>query len=113
MAFADKKGIVVASPFKLQAESMLDVRQQVNTIAERDELVTIKAATAGLRVYVIETKKSYVYNGTGWDTLSIGGNASLTVTLNGGTTEGTNKFTYNGTANKTININCNFSSFIS
>ena len=104
MAFADKKGIVVASPFKLQAESMLDVRQQVNTIAERDELVTIKAATAGLRVYVIETKKSYVYNGTGWDTLSIGGNASLTVTLNGGTTEGTNKFTYNGTANKTINI---------
>ena len=104
MAFADKKGIVVASPFKLQAESMLDVRQQVNTIAERDELVTIKAATAGLRVYVIETKKSYVYNGTGWDTLSIGGNASLVVTLNGGTTEGTNKFTYNGTANKTINI---------
>ena len=104
MAFADKKGIVVASPFKLQAESMLDVRQQVNTIAERDELVTIKAATAGLRVYVRETKKSYVYNGTGWDTLSIGGNASLTVTLNGGTTEGTNKFTYNGTANKTINI---------
>ena len=103
MAFADKKGIVVASPFKLQAESMLDVRQQVDTITERDELVTIKAATAGLRVYVKETKKSYVYNGTTWDELSIG-SASLVVTLNGGTSEGTNKFTYNGTAAKTVNI---------
>ena len=103
MAFADKKGIVVASPFKLQAESMLDVRQQVDTLTERNELVTIKAATAGLRVYVKETKKSYVYNGTTWDELSIG-NASLVVTLNGGTSEGTNKFTYNGTAAKTVNI---------
>ena len=103
MAFADKKGIVVASPFKLQAESMLDVRQQVDTLTERNELVTIKAATAGLRVYVKETKKSYVYNGTGWDELSVG-NASLIVKLNGGTSEGTNMFTYNGTTNKTINI---------
>ena len=103
MAFADKKGIVVASPFKLQAESLLDVRQQVDTITERNELVTIKAATAGLRVYVKETKKSYVYNGTSWDELSVG-NASLIVKLNGGTSEGTNMFTYNGTTNKTINI---------
>ena len=103
MAFADKKGIVVASPFKLQAESMLDVRQQVDTLTERNELVTIKAATAGLRVYVKETKKSYVYNGTTWDELSVG-NASLIVKLNGGTSEGTNMFTYNGTTNKTINI---------
>ena len=103
MAFADKKGIVVASPFKLQAESMLDVRQQVDTITERNELVTIKAATAGLRVYVKETKKSYVYNGTSWDELSVG-NASLIVKLNSGTSEGTNMFTYNGTTNKTINI---------
>ena len=103
MAFADKKGIVVASPFKLQAESLLDVRQQVDTITERNELVTIKAATAGLRVYVKETKKSYVYNGTSWDELSVG-NASLIVKLNSGTSEGTNMFTYNGTTNKTINI---------
>ena len=103
MAFADKKGIVVASPFKLQAESMLDVRQQVDTIEERDELVTIKAATAGLRVFVKATKKSYVYNGTSWDELSIG-SASLVVKLNGGTSEGTNMFTYNGTSAKTINI---------
>ena len=103
MAFSDKKGITVASPFKLQAESMLDVRQQVDTIEGRDELVTIKAATAGLRVYVKATKKSYVYNGTSWDTLSVG-DASLIVKLNGGTSEGTNQFTYNGTATKSINI---------
>ncbi|MCM1075723.1 MAG: hypothetical protein NC356_08645, partial [Ruminococcus sp.] len=29
---------------------------------------------------------------------------ALTVTLNGGTTEGTNKFTYDGSASKTVNV---------
>ena len=72
MSFADKKGIVVASGFKLQAETLLDVRQQVDTIQERDELVTIHAATPGLRVYVKNDKTSYVYNGTGWDKLTTG-----------------------------------------
>ena len=72
MSFDDKKGIVVASGFKLQAETMLDARQQVDTIQERDELVTINAATPGLRVYVKNEKKSYVYNGTGWDELTTG-----------------------------------------
>ena len=187
MAFEDKKGIVVASPFKLQAEALLDVRQQVDTIAERDRLVTLKAATAGLRVFVKENSTSYVYTGSKWDTLATGapykhptgdGNhhvpatgttnagkylkagatagseawsniaasditglptrlpnpqalkftgaatatydgsgavtvniptsgttdASLTLQMNGGTTEGTNKFTFNGSAAKTVNI---------
>ena len=187
MAFEDKKGIVVASPFKLQAEALLDVRQQVDTIAERDRLVTLKAATAGLRVFVKENSTSYVYNGSSWDPLTTGapykhptgdGNhhvpatgttnagkylkagatagseawskiaasditglptrlpnpqalkftgaatatydgsgavtvniptsgttdASLTLQMNGGTTEGTNKFTFNGSAAKTVNI---------
>ena len=157
MSFADKKGIVVASGFKLQAEAMLDARQQVDTIADRDELVTINAATPGLRVYVKATKKSYVYNGTSWDELTTGaayvhptgdGNhhvpatgtsnngkvlmagstagseywkkleksdisdfptsmptgSSLVIKLNGGTTEGTNMFTFNGSAAKNINI---------
>ena len=72
MSFADKKGIVVASGFKLQAETLLDVRQQVDTIQERDELVTIHAATPGLRVYVKNENTSYVYNGTGWDKLTTG-----------------------------------------
>ena len=187
MAFEDKKGIVVASPFKLQAEALLDVRQQVDTIAERDRLVTLKAATAGLRVFVKENSTSYVYTGSKWDPLATGapykhptgdGNhhvpatgttnagkylkagatagseawskiaasditglptrlpnpqalkftgaatatydgsgavtvniptsgttdASLTLQMNGGTTEGTNKFTFNGSAAKTVNI---------
>ena len=70
MAFADKKGINLASPFKLQAEELLDVRQQVNSITERNELVTLHAATAGLRVYVKADKCSYVYNGSGWDKIA-------------------------------------------
>lgn len=67
MAFADKKGIALAGGFKLQAESPLDARQQVDTIADRDELVTIHAAWEGMVVYVKEEKKSYEYQGTkGW-----------------------------------------------
>lgn len=187
MAFEDKKGIVVASPFKLQAEALLDVRQQVDTIAERDRLVTLKAATAGLRVFVKENSTSYVYTGSKWDPLTTGapykhptgdgnhhvpatgttnagkylkagatagseawskiaasditglptklpnpkaikftgaatgsydGSSELTVNIptsgttdsaliiqmNGGTTEGNNKFTFNGSAAKNINI---------
>lgn len=69
MAFADKKGINIASPFKLQAEELLDVRQKVDTIAERDELVRIHAAAPGLRVFVKANKTTYIYNGSGWDAL--------------------------------------------
>lgn len=72
MSFADKKGIAVASGFKLQAEALLDARQVAETITERDELVTIHAATAGLTVFVKENNTLYVYNGTGWDELSKG-----------------------------------------
>ena len=72
MSFEEKKGIVVASGFKLQAEALLDAREQVESIAERDELVSIHAVTEGLKVYVKETKTLYVYNGTGWDELSKG-----------------------------------------
>lgn len=72
MSFADKKGITVTSGFKLQADSLLDVRGCVENIAERDELVTINAATAGLRVFVKNENTSYVYNGSSWDKLTIG-----------------------------------------
>lgn len=72
MSFADKKGITVASGFKLQAEAPIDARFQVKTIEERNELVTIKAAYPGLTVYVTDTKTLYVYNGTGWDELAKG-----------------------------------------
>lgn len=72
MSFADKKGITVASGFKLQAGALLDARGQVETIAERDELVILNAVTAGLQVYVKANKTMYVYNGTGWDEVSKG-----------------------------------------
>ncbi len=52
MGFKDKKGITVASGFKLQAAALLDARGQVKTIAERDELVTPQCGNAwfaGLR----------------------------------------------------------------
>lgn len=66
MSFADKKGIAVASGFKLQAQAPIDARFVVDTIADRDELVTINAAYEGLNVYVTATKKEYQYNGSGW-----------------------------------------------
>lgn len=72
MSFADKKGITVASGFKLQAQALLDARCQVETTTERDELVTLNAATEGLFVYVKDNKTAYVYNGSGWDELSKG-----------------------------------------
>ena len=72
MSFEDKKGIVVASGFKLQAETLLDARQQVDTLEDLNELVTLHAAVEGLRVYVKANKTNYVYNGTSWDKLTIG-----------------------------------------
>ena len=72
MAFEDKKGIVVASGFKLQAEALLDARGCVDTIAERDELVKIHAVTEGLDVYVKETQTKYTWNGESWDEVSKG-----------------------------------------
>ena len=72
MSFADKKGISVASGFKLQAEALLDARGQVDTLQERDELVTIHAVTDGLIVFVKETKAAYQWNGTEWQELAVG-----------------------------------------
>lgn len=72
MSFADKKGISVASGFKLQAEALLDARGQVDTLQERDELVTIHAVTDGLIVFVKETKRSYQWDGTQWQEMAQG-----------------------------------------
>lgn len=74
MAFSDKKGITVASGFKLQAEAPLDARTTVATIEDRDNLVTINAAYAGLQVYVEADKKLYYYTGpdNGWVVIQSG-----------------------------------------
>lgn len=66
MSLATEKGITVASGFLLHAEKPLDARLVAETIADRDWLVTNKAAYEGLNVYVKETKKEYQYTGSGW-----------------------------------------------
>lgn len=67
MGFSSKTGISLASGFKYQAQSPLDLRRVVDTIAERNELVTINAAWEGMHVYVKADKKTYEYRGgTTW-----------------------------------------------
>lgn len=61
------KGIKVASGFDLGAKSPLDTRSIVNTIEERNAHVTGNRAYIGMKVYVLENAKEYIYNGTGWD----------------------------------------------
>ena len=67
MGFSSKTGISLASGFMYQAQSPLDLRRAVDTITERDELVTINAAWEGMHVYVKADKKTYEYRGgTTW-----------------------------------------------
>ena len=67
MGFSSKTGISLTSGFKYQAQSPLDLRRVVDTITERDELVTINAAWEGMHVYVKADKKTYEYRGgTTW-----------------------------------------------
>ena len=67
MGFSSKTGISLASGFKYQAQSPLDLRRAVDTITERDELVTLHAAWEGMHVYVKDDKKTYEYRGgTTW-----------------------------------------------
>lgn len=66
MSFSDKKGITLTSGFKLQAATLLDARGAVDTIAERDELVTLNAVTDGLRVYVKADKTLYIWHDNQW-----------------------------------------------
>ena len=60
-------GISVASGFALAGAKPLDVREILDTLSDRDELVTLGMCPEGFRIYVKETKKLYVYNGTSWN----------------------------------------------
>lgn len=62
--FENMTGISVASGFKLQAKAPLDVRSVVDTIADRDLLVTENGAYEGMKVYVKENKTTYELKGT-------------------------------------------------
>ena len=60
MAVDFSKGITVASGFGLQALAPLDVRSIVDTIEDRNSLITINAAPEGLVVYVKEVHAAFV-----------------------------------------------------
>ena len=66
MSFANEKGINHTSGFILKGPSLLDKRGAVDTIAERDELVTLNAVTDGLRVYVKADKTLYIWHDNQW-----------------------------------------------
>lgn len=59
-------GIQADLGFELTTPNPLDTRKKVETIAERDALVTNFQAYESLRTYVVETKTWYEYNGTEW-----------------------------------------------
>lgn len=70
--FKRKSGVDILTGFKLHSSQLLDARQNVDTIEERDALVEeFHLTTGGLRVFVEENKTSYIFNGEDWD--EIGG----------------------------------------
>ena len=85
MGVFDKfSGIGVASGFKLQAKAPIDPRQVVDTIDDRDALITENGAYEGMQVYVKADKKTYLLKdlaaGT-WEELGSGGGASELLTI--------------------------------
>lgn len=95
MGVFDKfSGIGVASGFKLQAKAPIDTRQVVDTIDDRNALITENGAYEGMQVYVKADKKTYLLKdlaaGT-WEELGSGGGASelLTIEISVSITEST------------------------
>ena len=58
-AFEKFTGINVASGFKLQAQVPLDGRSVVDTIEDRDALITENGAYEGMKVYHIYAKRNH------------------------------------------------------
>ena len=88
------KGIKVTSGFDLSAKGPLDNRTVVDTVTQRDAHVSEGRAYEGLKVFVTETQKEYVYTNTGW--VESGGItddqlAQLTVAYTHSTTEHVSK----------------------
>lgn len=75
--FDGLKGIGVASGFKLQAASPLDLRESVQSIEDRNALVTENGAWEGMKVYVKDTQTTYELKGTtNDDWAAIGGDTA-------------------------------------
>ncbi len=106
MAFKFGNGIQLTTGYSLQAEVPLDVRSVVETIEDRDSLITQHGAYVGMIVRVKATGLSYVYtgaqpNGTDfsgcWEQLLVtggtGGDGEAVLTIGDQTVNGVKTFT--------------------
>lgn len=58
--------ILVNTGFLVGSENPIDGKAKVQTLADRDQLVTDGLAYESLRTYVVEEKKWYEFNGIDW-----------------------------------------------
>ncbi len=61
------KGIPLASGFDLGAKIPLDSRTVVTTVEERDAHISNNRVYVGMRVFVSNENKEYLWNGTEWE----------------------------------------------
>ena len=64
--------ILVNTGFLVGSESPIDGKAKVQTLADRDQLVTDGLAYESLRTYVVDEKKWYEFDGTDWKEVSEG-----------------------------------------
>ena len=79
--------ILVNTGFLVGSESPIDGKAKVQTLADRDQLVTDGLAYESLRTYVVDEKKWYEFDGTDWKEVSEGsGSNNIDDTKNTSTT---------------------------
>lgn len=66
MIFDDIGGIKILAGFNLRSPQPLDLRQVVDTIAERDQIVSDNSSFIGMQVYVKETDTLYILTNNSW-----------------------------------------------
>lgn len=59
-------GILINTGFKVGSANPVDDKSVVQTIVERDQLLTDGLVYESMQVYVRDTKTRYEYNGTEW-----------------------------------------------
>ena len=64
--------ILVNTGFLVGSESPIDEKAKVQTLADRDQLVTEGLAYESLRTYVVDEKKWYEFDGTDWKEVNEG-----------------------------------------
>lgn len=64
--------ILVNTGFLVGSESPIDGKAKVQTLADRDQLVTDGLAYESLRTYVVDEKKWYEFDGTDWKEVNEG-----------------------------------------